>query len=154
MIFVEVEFTERNNRFFRNQCKSQSIPFSTSSNQRTGIDSKQHTGFPLFVLIFCSSSASRLRISPVRIVEKENWGFFGPLITPARRFIRVVSCLTVKKTVSSCKVSTFKAWMAALAVDSPIGSSAEISWKHHGTIYSSLPYSMPTDSPFLPKKRK
>lgn len=53
MIFVEVEFTERNNRFFRNQCKSQSIPFSTSSNQRTGIDSKQHTGFPLFVLIFC-----------------------------------------------------------------------------------------------------
>ena len=42
-------------------------------------------------------------------VEKENCGFFGPLITPARNFMSVVSCLTVKKIVSSCKVSTFKA---------------------------------------------
>ena len=53
VILIEMKFTECNNRFCRNQRKSQSVSFPASSNQRTGIDTKQYTGFSFSILIFC-----------------------------------------------------------------------------------------------------
>ena len=130
MIFVEMEFTERNNRFFRNQCKGQSIPFSTSPNQRTGIDSEQHTGFPLFVLIFCQ----QLGIAVANLTcQNSGEGKLGILrsVDYSGTEIHTGSILfDGEKDRIQLQGIHFQSMDGCFAVDSPIGSSAEF----HGSI--------------------
>ena len=106
-------------------------PFPLPSNKGRALTPSNTPVSPFPFLKSTSNSASRSRISPVSVVEKENCGFLGPLITPARNFMSVVSCLTVKKMVSNCKVSTFKAWIAAFPLIPQLGAVpnfTEASW--------------------------